>query len=391
MKDAMTNNQKGSCTGGPVSAKRVLFCASAAVHIRNFHLPYLKAFHDQGWEVWVAVEDPAPIPYADQVIAMPWRKRLFSPWNLLAVFDAWRLLRREHFQKLCVHTTLASVIFRLAALFTPKRPWVAYVCHGYLFRDQGWKRWAYILPEWLAGKATDLLLVMNQEDFRLAKKYHFGPKELGFIPGMGFQRERFSPLPPDQREAGRTALGIEKGQLVLIYGAEFSGRKNQALLLRALAQANLPNLLLLLAGSGAFLDSCKELAKTLGVEEQVRFLGQVADLGTLYPLCDIVVSPSRSEGLPFHLMEAMSCGLPAVATDVKGHQELVQSEVTGYLTPLDDPQAMAQAIRQLAAHPELRAAFGAAGREAVKPFALEYVKPLLLSYYGLDERRNGDA
>ena len=139
---------------------------------------------------------------------------------------------------------------------------------------------------------------------------------------------QFPILTPEERETGRRELGFGPDDFLFVYAAEFSRRKNQPLLLRAFAKAlpRFPRGRLVLAGSGATLEECRALAKQLGIGEQVRFLGYVEEMERLYPLCDAAVSSSRIEGLPFNIMEAMACGLPVIASRVKGHTDLLGEE-----------------------------------------------------------------
>jgi glycosyltransferase EpsD len=88
---------------------------------------------------------------------------------------------------------------------------------------------------------------------------------------------------------------------------------------------------LLLAGKGALLEKCRELVCKLHREDQIRFLGYVSDIQELYAACDTCVSTSHSEGLPFNILEAMACGLPVIASDIKGHRELVSDGGAGVL------------------------------------------------------------
>ena len=90
-----------------------------------------------------------------------------------------------------------------------------------------------------------------------------------------------------------------------------------------------------------------------------------------YPLCDIVVSPSQAEGLPFHLMEAMSCGLPAVVSDIKGHRDLISPGKNGLLFPLGDTVAFAQAMVALYCNGERRLQYGQAARETAGAYGLK--------------------
>ena len=178
----------------------------------------------------------------------------------------------------------------------------------------------------------------------------------------------------------REKLGIREDDFLLLYAAEFSGRKNQATLLRALPL--LPRRVkLALPGRGALLEACQALAGQLGVEDRVLFPGYVSDMGPWYAMADAAVSASRSEGLPFNIMEAMHAGLPTVVSAVKGHTDLISNGVTGLLYPYGDEAAFARAVQQLLDAPEQAAAMGAAAREAAEPYRLDRVLPQVMALY----------
>lgn len=368
--------------------KKILFCASTLSHIRNFHLPYLKAFHEQGFEVWVAAGSVGQVPYADYVIELPLYKSVFSFQNLIAIVQARKLMKREQFDLISAHTTLAGAVMRAAVLLLMHRPNVFFTSHGYLFSSQqGWKKWFYLLPEKICSCVTDVLMTMNDEDFQLAKKYHLTRGKLYSINGMGIDASRYAPYLSDKRMIKREQAGFDQGEVLFIYAAEFSKRKNQQMLIRAFSKSvhKMPKARLLLAGAGQELESCTLEAKALNIENKIKFLGQVEHMEQLYPLCDAVVTTSRSEGLPFHLMEAMACGLPAIVSDVKGHRELVQENKTGYRFDIDNEDQLAQKLIKLYKNPKLRDQLGANATKKVKDFALERVKPKILSIYGIGD------
>lgn len=309
--------------------KKVLFCASTLSHLMNFHLPYLADFREQGYEVWTAAGKgkERPIPYAHRQVELPLCKKFFSPKNVAAIFRTRRLLMKEGFTCISTHTTLASAVVRAAVLLMPKRkrPKVYCICHGYLFGEKdGLKKWAYLLPELICAPVTDLLMTMNREDEAIAERYKLGKKRV-FIHGMGVDDTPFHPLTPEQRRQGREEWGFSRENFLFVYAAEFSRRKNQILLLRGFARAaeKIPNARLILAGTGATLEECKAEAARLGIGDRVFFPGYVEEMEKLYPLCDAAVSSSRMEGLPFNIMEAMLCGLPVIASRIKGHVDLL--------------------------------------------------------------------
>src|SRR6185312_5153733 len=97
--------------------------------------------------------------------------------------------------------------------------------------------------------------------------------------------------------------------------------------------------------------------------ERLRRFGYREDIQAVLAAADIFALPSRFEGLPMSVIEAMLTGLPVVATNVRGPAEQVLADVTGLLVPPGDAPALASALQRLAADPALRARMGAAGRE----------------------------
>ena len=358
----------------------VLITASTFSHILNFHLPYLRRFRELGWQVDVACGGVMrDIPYADVVTALPLEKKMSSPANLQAAKLLRGMMEREHYDLVITHTSLAAFFTRWAARGLRRRPKIVNVMHGYLFTDEtpSAKKLLLTKAELLTAPQTDLLLTMNAWDTRWAAAHHAAAR-VEEIPGMGVDLSRFAGA-GEARQAMREKLGLADGDVALIYPAEFSARKDQAMLLRAMTR--LPShIKLLLPGSGELLASCRTLAQELGVAERVQFPGQVHDIPAWLAASDIAVSASRSEGLPFNIMEAMASALPAAASAVKGHTDLIGPE-NGLLFPRGDEEAFAAAVRRLAEDAGLRRELGQAGRAKMQRYALETVLPQVMEHY----------
>jgi glycosyltransferase involved in cell wall biosynthesis len=150
--------------------------------------------------------------------------------------------------------------------------------------------------------------------------------------------------------------------------ARLSPEKDLANLVRAVALAawDEPGLRLEIAGDGPCLPELEELVAELGVDERITFLGEIRDVPALLARASLFVLPSRSEGIPLTLLEAMARGLPAVATRVGGIPEVVVDGETGLLVPSGDPVALAQAIRRIRHDPGRGLRMGQAGRQHVE-------------------------
>ena len=114
------------------------------------------------------------------------------------------------------------------------------------------------------------------------------------------------------------------------------------------------------------------MAVDLGLADRVRFLGWRPDVADVLQAADVVTLPSRAEGLPLAVLEAMACARPVVATPVGGVPDAVVDEVTGLLIPPDDRHRLAAAILRLLRDRDTAGRMGAAGRRRVEEsFSLE--------------------
>ena len=172
-----------------------------------------------------------------------------------------------------------------------------------------------------------------------------------------------APLPAAAHAAARAAtrrsLGIPVDAPLLLAVGNLYPVKDHATLLRA--AATLPGVSVAIAGRGEEEEKLRALAAELGLGARLHLLGLRDDVADLHRAADLFVQPSRSEGLPLAILEAMGAGLPVVATRVGGIHEAVIDGRTGRLVPPADPAALAAALRELLDAPERRAAFGRAG------------------------------
>lgn len=181
---------------------------------------------------------------------------------------------------------------------------------------------------------------------------------------------------------------------VLLFFGEIARHKGVFELARAFAQTAraLPAVQLVYAGTGRAVDETRELIATLGLSDRVEFTGWLEAQRKRAALAGatVFVLPSYVEGMPMALLEAMSFGLPVIATSVGGVPEIVTHDVDGLLVPPGDVDALAAAIARLMSDPRLRERLGRAARETVATrFSLDFaVERLLWIYrrYGIEPR-----
>lgn len=203
---------------------------------------------------------------------------------------------------------------------------------------------------------------------------------LGLLESVGVPRERLHYIPNglDTRGWPAPARGERAIPAQVLCVARLVPRKRQADLVRAsamLQQAGVEHQLIL-AGWGPTLPEVERLAAELGVAESTTFTGGVApdEVRRLLARTSVFCLASTWEGMAGSVMEAMAAGLPVVGTDVNGIADLVQDGVTGVLVPPEQPAALAAALSNLLASPELADTMGARGRRRIeKEFSLDRV------------------
>lgn len=171
--------------------------------------------------------------------------------------------------------------------------------------------------------------------------------------GIEPRRSRLDPA--QARRHLLSELGLPSGARLLLTIGRFTQQKGHEFLLRALPILDEiqpgERAYLLWVGQGEGRAALEALARELGLEDRVLFLGQRRDIASLLRASDAFVLPSLFEGLPLVALEAMAGGLPLVGTRVCGTEEAIGSEEFGWLVPPRDPHALAQSLAQVLARP----------------------------------------
>ena len=363
--------------------RKILYAASNPTHLRNFHGTYIDRLTAAGDQVWTLCSGGFDRAGVFRSIDLPLKKSIWAPGNFLSAIRLAALLRRERFDLICVHTSLAAFFVRLALLLAGKgETKLVNVVHGYLFdrKTPLPKRLPLLLAERLLRSVTDRVVVMNEGDRLLAEKYRLGA-EVVFVPGAGVD---FGRIGAADRSEARRKLDLGDDALLLLFPAEFSSRKNQTFLIRAMSL--LPeNVYLALPGDGVLLEACRHQAEKQGLSGRVLFPGYTTDLSSWYAAADICVSAARHEGLPFNVLEGMYAGKPVVASRVGGHTDLVDDGVGGFLFGFGDAEEYADCIRTLAKDPELREIMGEKNRKLAEAYSRERVEDIFLTAETLEE------
>ena len=194
-------------------------------------------------------------------------------------------------------------------------------------------------------RLTDILITINQEDYRRAKKQF--KTRVEYVPGIGVDPKKFNiKMSEKRRNMLRKELGLKPDDFVMIYLAEISNRKNQRWLIGALEGLIRDNqsVHLLLAGKDSLGGTIQKRVEEIGLDRQIHFLGYRKDVPELLKISDLYVSSSSQEGLPVNIMEAMFVGLPIVAVDCRGVSDLIENEVSARSIRKSDSKGFLKAV-----------------------------------------------
>ncbi|MDQ0242547.1 glycosyltransferase EpsD [Bacillus fengqiuensis] len=365
---------------------KVLFCATVDYHFKAFHLQYLQWFKEQGWEVHVAASGNMDLPYVDKKFDLPIQRSPFKAANVQAYKELKSIIDQNNYSIIHCHTPMGGVLARLAARQARKKGTkVIYTAHGFHFcKGAPLLNWMVYYPiEKGLSRYTDCLITINEEDYNLAVNHKFKAKKIEHVHGVGVDTSQYRPVSEEQKHELRKSYGYHPDDFLLFYAAEFNKNKNQQLLLHALAllKDEAPNAKLLLAGDGALLDECKELAVRLGVEKMVHFLGYRKDIQSLLSISDVAVASSLREGLPVNIMEAMASGLPVVASDNRGHRELVKDKVNGFVIPPSNDRMFSKRLLELSQSNDMCKKMGSESVSQLKNYSLSQVGLELSAIY----------
>lgn len=318
---------------------KILYTASSASHIFAFHMPYINALREEGHTVLTMAKGTG----VD--FDIPFEKKLLSRENGKCRKLITDIVEREGFDLIILNTSLAAFHIRLA-LKSRRRPRVLNIIHGLLFpeRPEGLKSKLrakmLLIAEKINRKKTDAILTMNEEDTRIVKANRLTDGEVSEILGMGIP----APVFYKSEEEIRRECGTE-GKYTLLFVGELSKRKNSEYLISLMPKIKeiIPEAKLCLLGDGDLAEHFGELISSLGLEDSVSLIGRRENPKDYIRACDLYVSASTSEGLPFNIVEALSCGKPTVASDVKGHRDILK-DGAGLLYPLSDSSELLELI-----------------------------------------------
>jgi glycosyltransferase involved in cell wall biosynthesis len=272
-------------------------------------------------------------------------------------------LRADRIELLQCFLFHANVLGAIAA----PRAGVPRLCWGVRVAEpeRRWRDWA---ARRLAGRVDRHVCVSRDVAEFWVRRMRIPPERATVIPnGVDLAWAEAAPL-------DLTRLGLPSGARVLVCVGRIDAQKNTAWLIELAPRllAELPGRHLLLVGQGPLLAQLRTRADELGLAGRVHFVGWRPDVPAILAASEMLLLPSRWEGMPNVVLEAMAVGLPVVATAAEGVRELLGPDAGCQVIPHGDAAALVQAAARLASDGLLRGELGAQNRRrAAEHFSLE--------------------
>ncbi len=333
--------------------KKIILVSRLGKFFSDFELDNISILQEMGYEVWCAGnfdgDNHRLDPTGVRKVHFAFVRNPLSTGNLKEAKKLSALMSRQGFSGMHCNMPVGGVMARLAAHKAKLHP-VIYTAHGFQFCQGGPKKdWLLFYPvEKFLSRYTDYLITINEEDYALSQKMH--AKHTMYIPGVGVDTMRYSAA-ASEREALCEELGISEDAFLFLSVGELSVRKNHEAPIRGLAellsQDDKLNVHYIIAGIGALDSYLRDLVAELGISDYVHFLGWRDDIARLNKSCDVAILPSKREGLPVALLEALAAGRPCIAAKARGNTELVLEGENGFLVEATDPHAYADAMKQM--------------------------------------------
>ncbi len=384
--------------------KRVLCIASMASNLDNFNRANVEILKSLGYDITLAAnfhstEDINSQDKVDEfarkmraenvhIIHIAFSRNIRKLGMQLKSIRQVRDLLKQRFDLIHCHSPVCAAIVRAEAQKYRKmsETKVLYTAHGFHFYTGAPAiSWLVYYPiEKLCSRWTDVLITINQEDYRRAKE-KLKAKEVVYIPGIGIDTGKFA-YNDNRRERIRKELGLKDTDLILLSVGELNKNKNHGVIIKAFEKMRneniLPkNLYYVVVGIGSRKEQLKRLARDVKLSNRILFAGYRSDVADFYDASDVFVFPSYREGLSLSLMEAMSSGLPCIVSNIRGNRDLIDCN-GGYRVTLNSSDGWARAISDVIENKKVMKAFGVYNQKKVLKFSSDTVNRKMRGIYG---------
>lgn len=331
--------------------KKALITATVQSHIAQFHRPLINMLKKNGYEVHIAAKNNLAeknglrIENADVIYDIPFSRSPKSLDNVKAYKQIKRIISENDYEVIHCNTPVGGIVTRFAARKARKRGCkVYYTAHGFHFyKGAPLLNWIIYYPlERFFARFSDKVITINREDFKRAQQFK---TKAYHIHGVGADEKRYNTEAPDENM--RNKSGFKETDFLVLCTGELNKNKNQITLIKAIAKTENKNIKAILAGNGQSEAELRNAAKELGIEERVALVGYRTDLERFVKMSDVVCSMSIREGLGLNIIEAVLCGKAVVVANNRGHRDLIEDGIGGYMIDALDCDMLAKKLDEM--------------------------------------------
>ena len=371
--------------------QKILLIATVQSHIAQFHKPLINVLNENGYIVDIAArnnlkeKNGLKIENINNVYDIPFSRNPINKNNINAYKQLKEIVLKNDYDILHCNTPMGGIITRLIKKKNKNlKSKIIYTAHGFHFyKGAPIINWLVYYPiEKYFSKYTDVLITINDEDYNTAKN-KFKNVNVQKINSTGIDLTKFQNIITEQeKEFLRKDLRIQKEDFSIINIGELNKNKNQIMQLKAIKlmiEKGYKNVKLFICGNGPLENEYRQYIKESNLENNVILLGYRTDVNKILQIADCAISTSIREGLGINILEAMASGVPVIATENRGHKELIKNNINGYLARIGDIDELIKDIEKIIENKNEDIIKNE--KEEVKKYSENIVKSKLLEIY----------
>lgn len=319
-----------------------------------------------------------------EITNVPFERSPFKIATIKNYFYLKKIIENEKPILVDCHLAVVGVLSRIACL-RKKTIRIIYSPHGFFFYKgcSIFNKIVYKTMESLLARKTDALITINSEDYNNARKMKIRGNAY-YVPGVGVDVDAIQ-----KKENGnpylRELIGATDDELILISVGELSKNKNHIVVIeaiKAIHEKGIKNIHYVICGrDDTERKIIEERVNEYGLQKKFHFLGYRTDVVELNKQASCFILPSYKEGLSVSIIEAMACGLPVIASRIRGNVDLIDEGLGGYLFDPNDSAELVEAIQNVMLNDRINT-MGSYNMSKCKKYSLESVHSSMKMIYG---------
>jgi len=333
---------------------KILYVTALNETINAFLIPHIEKLIKEGNEVHCACNINREISFRlinKKVIyhSIQFSRNPLKINYIKVIKDIKRVYLENKYDIVHVHTPIASFLTRLVLKNYDVK--IIYTVHGFhFFEGAPLINWLIYYPlERIAAHWTDRIVTINDEDFERAKTFKLRNNgDVILMHGVGIEPNEYI-LNEFDRDQYRRILGVKQNDFMILILADINKNKNHIRVIKAIKELikNDDHIKVICAGEGPLRSELSKKVVELGLEDKIKFLGFRRDVKELINSSDCVGLFSMREGLPKSLMEAMCCGKPLIASNIRGCRDIAGNNNVGILVNPNDYKSILNGLKKI--------------------------------------------